>query len=377
MTLLEMLISLSIVGLVLGGLASAVLVASHALPDRQPELSRRRAATEALNQLASDLAFATTVSAISNVAVTFTVADRGHGGAGAETISYSWSGVEGDPLTRTYNSNAALTLVEGVKSLTLTPATGVREISGPPRVLVMVGAVPILASSDDETRKNLLLSWDFTVTEIDDADTLANFNTAAAAADVIYVGEDASWLVGWNKWYNIGRGVVIEETVAIGSYQMAGAFGPLTDSTVQISNNTHPITALLALNASVSITTSSQLLNEVHESTVADHAVALATKVASPKVRMLALEHAGTQTDGEAARARRVVMPWGGESLLAINFPFSSLTADSKTLLRRALTWAAARVVLQRVRVQLELTDGLTPLETEVLLLAAPEDPRL
>ncbi|MDH3452961.1 MAG: DNRLRE domain-containing protein, partial [Gammaproteobacteria bacterium] len=53
-------------------------------------------------------------------------------------------------------------------------------------VLFVVGDATTL-SSKDAGRKTLMESWNFTVTLIDDGDSQANFDAAAAAADVVYV----------------------------------------------------------------------------------------------------------------------------------------------------------------------------------------------
>lgn len=58
--------------------------------------------SQSLSNLAAELHYANAITERTAHAVTFTLADRTGDGV-AETVRYAWSGVDGDPLTRTYN----------------------------------------------------------------------------------------------------------------------------------------------------------------------------------------------------------------------------------------------------------------------------------
>jgi len=119
-TLIEMVAALAIIGILMLGIASAVLMASRAVDPRNPQLARR-AAAEAAERLARDLQFAYAFSTRSSAAVTFTIPDRRRDGDTApETVRYTWSGTAGDPLTRVYNGSAAAVVIDDVREFALT-----------------------------------------------------------------------------------------------------------------------------------------------------------------------------------------------------------------------------------------------------------------
>jgi prepilin-type N-terminal cleavage/methylation domain-containing protein len=112
-TLVEVTVSLMVMSVLVGALASAIIVALHALPrpnDRAAAVSR--GATVA-GRIAAELQEARHFAERDPHAVTFTVADR-DGDGSPERIRYAWSGTPGDPLQREYGGGAAVTLVEDV-----------------------------------------------------------------------------------------------------------------------------------------------------------------------------------------------------------------------------------------------------------------------
>ncbi len=118
-TLVELVMSVAVATVLLGGTASAVLLAGRALPDGDSLLELRLRSETVVNRLALDLLCAESFPLRTATGLEFTVADRGHGVAGAETIAYSWSGTPGDPLTRRYNSGTAVDLLADVQNFEL------------------------------------------------------------------------------------------------------------------------------------------------------------------------------------------------------------------------------------------------------------------
>jgi hypothetical protein len=80
--------------------------------------------------------------------LTFTVPDR-NGDNVAETISYSWDGVSGHPLTRQYNGGALLSIADNVTSFNLGYLT--RTVGTPPAPPPTVSAEQVMASYDTAT----------------------------------------------------------------------------------------------------------------------------------------------------------------------------------------------------------------------------------
>jgi len=104
-TLVEMVLSMAVMTILLGGIASAMILASRAMPDLATPLKATADGYHAADQLAGELYAAQTIIARSATSVTFTVADRNVPPDNIpETIQYSWSGVAGQPLTRKYNN---------------------------------------------------------------------------------------------------------------------------------------------------------------------------------------------------------------------------------------------------------------------------------
>lgn len=112
-TLVETVMSMTVMIVLMAGLASATLLASRAIPSDQAPVSAMLEAHDAAEQIANELFCAQAFSERTPTAITFTVADR-DADAVAETIRYAWSGTVGEPLTRKYNSGTVVNLVEAV-----------------------------------------------------------------------------------------------------------------------------------------------------------------------------------------------------------------------------------------------------------------------
>ena len=123
LTLVELMISMAIMSMLFAATMSAVVVATHALPDPQSDAERLVAAQQVLERLVGDLSYATTIDKKNPAQIEMIVPDRGHGQPGPETIEYKWDGNPGDPLNRTYNDGNAIVLVDNVYAFALTYRT--------------------------------------------------------------------------------------------------------------------------------------------------------------------------------------------------------------------------------------------------------------
>jgi prepilin-type N-terminal cleavage/methylation domain-containing protein len=119
-TLVELAVSLSVVGILLGAMGSIVIVAGKAVPETKSSSRATFEAQDALALMSSELRGARTVTELTSNAVTFTVADR-NGDGSDETIRYYWAGSSGSPgaVRRVYNGVEA-DLVPNVSSFSLT-----------------------------------------------------------------------------------------------------------------------------------------------------------------------------------------------------------------------------------------------------------------
>ncbi len=118
-SLVELVVSLSIAAVLLGTLASATFMAARILPDEDDPLTNTVRAGNCLSLLTGELGVATQITEWTTTAVAFTVADRDNDG-NPERIRYAWSGTAGDPVTRRYNSDVPLPIVDNVTRFAIT-----------------------------------------------------------------------------------------------------------------------------------------------------------------------------------------------------------------------------------------------------------------
>ena len=146
-TLVEMVLSMAVMTVLLGGIASAMILASRAMPDVETPLKLMSDGYHAADGLASELFAAQTITFRSATIVEFTVADR-NADSNAETIRYAWNGVAGQPLTRRYNNGTIDTLLENIYQFDLRYDT--QSVSGQPKVTVV--HITIRAGTDATSR---------------------------------------------------------------------------------------------------------------------------------------------------------------------------------------------------------------------------------
>lgn len=122
-TLLEMLVSLPIMALLMVGLGSAIKIAAQAVPNGTGIASTTLVAREVLDLIAADLTYATAITTDVTTGgaanqLTFNIPDRDGQAPTTETITYSWSGTAGAPLTRTFNGTTT-TIAPSVQEFSL------------------------------------------------------------------------------------------------------------------------------------------------------------------------------------------------------------------------------------------------------------------
>ena len=117
-TLVELVASTTIGAILLGGMGSAILIASHALPGRNTTTDAILRAADVVEQISNELHGTETVTQRSATMVEIKVPDR-NADAAPETIRYAWSGIVGDPLTRQYNAGTVVNVAEDVQEFQL------------------------------------------------------------------------------------------------------------------------------------------------------------------------------------------------------------------------------------------------------------------
>ena len=120
-TLIELVVSLSIVAVLSMALGSSILISTRALPNAGGGPETKAAAGRTLQVLGADIRLATSVAMPNTRTLTLTLRDQ-TGDATAETITYAWGGASGDPLTRSFNADV-VTMVPSVGALQFTAVT--------------------------------------------------------------------------------------------------------------------------------------------------------------------------------------------------------------------------------------------------------------
>lgn len=144
-TLIEMVLSLSLLTVVMVSAGSAMMFAARATPDADSAGTTIITDSAALGQIAEDIALAKYVFELKANAVTVIVPDRTGDGV-PDRIRYAWAGNAGDPLTYQLNSDAAVTLIDSVETFTLGYTLSASTYSIPPAFVY--GAERLVARFD-------------------------------------------------------------------------------------------------------------------------------------------------------------------------------------------------------------------------------------
>ncbi|MCH8967305.1 MAG: hypothetical protein IID43_06470 [Planctomycetes bacterium] len=154
-TMVETLVSVATMALLMTGMGSAILIASNSLPDRGNPVDAAIKAADAVDQISAELRYASSISTASPTSIQFVVDRSGTD----QTISYTWSAIPGDPLTRTYGLATPVDLIDDVYEFTLTYETAPAGTLPP---VEQEGAEILLASYD-----TLVVASDYRVSSVD------------------------------------------------------------------------------------------------------------------------------------------------------------------------------------------------------------------
>ncbi len=363
-TLAELVVSMSIMTILVGGMASVVLLAGHAIPDEEDLSTQAAEAVAAVDRITADLALATALSATAG-SVKLSVPDRGHGDAGPEMIQYTWSGTPGDPLAYSYNESDAITVCEDVRYFSLEYARKALPLTHTPRVLLVIDELGG-PGSQDEDRQDLMESWGLTVGTIVASAPQATFDAQGKAADVIYISETVWSDDLQDKDMNPCVGIVTEEGYICDEMGLgADAYYLQPVDQILVTNNTHYITVPFEPGYLVFLDDWQERV--ALQTPLAPAASILATGASSDPV-LVVVDVGGELLNGATAAARRVKLPWGPSP-----FDFNMLNDAGQTLLHRAIIWAAAPVGVSAVKVTLQVgSDASGRVETQVQLLNSP-----
>jgi hypothetical protein len=131
LTLAEVLVSTAAASVLMGGMATSIYFASHALPEDGSVLEDTVLAGDILEQIAADLLCATSVTNLSGRGIEIVVPDRDNDST-PDIIRYIWSGTAGDPIYRRYNGLTDTVMLDNVEEFRLRYDTATVETTGDP-----------------------------------------------------------------------------------------------------------------------------------------------------------------------------------------------------------------------------------------------------
>ena len=186
-------------------------------------------------------------------------------------------------------------------------------------------------------RQVLMASWGFNVTLISASAPQAKFDSAAAEADVAYVPVQINAPDLGAKLRETPIGVVIEEMM--NDFGIATDWQGMSRDEIRIIDNSHYITSpfsagLLTYLSSLQPVTKINSGDAPGLNTLAE----MFNTGSIWKPALAVIEIGGELSGGGTAAGRRVQLPWGDDA-----FDFSALNEDGKTIMKRAIEWAANR----------------------------------
>jgi hypothetical protein len=119
-TLMELVLSASVAGVVAIGIQSSIFVAMKSLPSSTGNAQSSIQASKLMDQVATELESAIYITEHTATTLGITLPDRNGDGI-AERVRYAWSGISGGALTRQYNGGTLVALAGSVNLFTLTP----------------------------------------------------------------------------------------------------------------------------------------------------------------------------------------------------------------------------------------------------------------
>lgn len=364
-TLAEVLASAIVLGVLAAGTMSAMLIASHAFPSKRSTHSRALEGGRALHQINEDLMLATSLPEYLGTTITFNVPDRGHGSAGDETVLYEWSGVPGSPLVRQYNGSSKHSICDDVHLFSLSYTYSLRPPQTPPRVLLMMldALTPL---SNDAAKRTLMESWGMQVTPIAALSPQATFDAELARHDVIYVASGSLTLGPSPVLATTTLGVIAESDLNASTLGIANSVTAAPGNELNIADRTHSITSVWPTDP-VTIFEAQEVLMDAQPPLAAGARLLGVSPVGNDRL-LVVLESGAMNISGLASPGRRVKLPWGQASI-----DIDNLTSDGRTLMQRAINWAAATRVVTGVRVDLQVGSHAGALmQTSIRLLNEP-----
>jgi hypothetical protein len=231
----------------------------------------------------------------------------------------------------------------------------VRAVVPPHKLAAMIVANPDSLASEDTDRYTLLRNWGWRVQFMKASGLSTDFDTAVAGVHVIYVPAHCTPGFFINSRLSTTNLPIVSENLNMGTVTKVASLSsntwsgttmdvlPLTRTVTDDGGNpsvqsyTHYITSVFPT-GSLTVCGSSTTLSYAQGTLLG--AQVLANRTGQPtQPALVVLETGSLQTDGMPSPARRVLLPWGGDSG---TFTIGSLNSNGQNVLRRALDWAGS-----------------------------------
>ncbi|GAH77226.1 unnamed protein product, partial [marine sediment metagenome] len=189
----------------------------------------------------------------------------------------------------------------------------------------------------EQARKALMEEWGFVVTLINASASQSALTAAAADADVAYISDRLHGNDLNTKLRDAPIGVVNEDQDLYSDFGFSSSQKEFSNITkLDIVDNSHYVTSPFST-GDLTVYSSGQQLCGVYGTIALDLEV-LAERTNSSSDVLTVLETGAELCDGGTAAGRRVQLPWGTGS-----FDIDNLTEDGKTIMKRAIEWAASK----------------------------------
>ncbi|MGI9234041.1 MAG: DNRLRE domain-containing protein, partial [Woeseiaceae bacterium] len=222
-------------------------------------------------------------------------------------------------------------------------------------VLFVVGDANSL-SSRESGLKAQIEEWCYGVVLIDDGDSQANFDAAAAASDVIYVSDSISDGDLGNKLTDTRVGIVTESGAKLDDFGFTGnPMATVTYNQYTATDASHYITESFGGGATILFTENLAMPLFSGLPAAGLHGVG---SIGTLTWALPTLEIGAERWGGAESAGRRAHLPFGAADM-------NQLTTIGKTLLRRSINWAAGAAYYGPVaHWRLDETNGTTALDS-------------
>ncbi|MCC6581214.1 MAG: LamG domain-containing protein [Phycisphaeraceae bacterium] len=244
--------------------------------------------------------------------------------------------VDGDgDLADDNNDKVTVTITsrfEGASHVLKVVVTPGQTALGPINLLMVVDHTGSLTAAED-TRKDLIESWGWTVGLIAASATQDEFNAAISGIHVVYVPDDGGSNIIGSRLASASVGVVYEDGDMNDEFHLSSEQASYTGATIRIVDTTHYITRPPFVIGDLVIASSSARM-ECPSGSVSSALRPLAWFPNTTSRVVAPVEAGSTLSDGSSAPGRRCVSPFAG-------FMADNLTEDGQLLLKRMLEWGA------------------------------------